>query len=215
MPVIPTALISTRHEYQSLFAIYVPIAAAVFVIVLAVVAFAVLRYRRRAVPARWSENNPLEASYAVFLTLVVAFLLYLTFRAEHRVDTVSMQERPSLTVDVVAAKWEWEFNYPSYAITLRSGTVGRQALVVPTGEAVRFNLTSQDVIHAFWVPALDFKRDAIPGSVQRITLTFTQAGLFQGQCAEFCGLRHSEMVFNVRAISPTAFAAWVRSHGRV
>ena len=210
------ALISTRHEYNALFAVYVSIAAAVFVLVFVCVLGAVLRYRRRdpSVAARWSENNPLEAGYALLLTALVAFLLYLTFTAEHRVDTVALRERPSLTVDVTAAKWEWEFRYPRYGIVARSGTVGRQPLVVPVGEAIRFNLRSQDVIHSFWVPELDFKRDLIPGAVQTVVLTFTRAGTFDGQCAEFCGLRHADMVFTVRVLSPTAFSQWTDSVAR-
>jgi cytochrome c oxidase subunit II len=214
--VISIALISTRHEYNRLFAIYVPIAAGVFALIALVVIGAVLRYRRRcpANASRRSEHNPLEAGYAILLTATVAFLLYLTFSAEHRVDTVALRESPSLTVDVTGAKWEWEFSYPRYGIVHRSGTVGRQLLIVPADEAIRFNLASQDVIHAFWVPTLDFKRDLIPGAVEHVVLTFTQTGLFQGQCAEFCGLRHADMVFDVRVLTPSVFAAWARSKGR-
>lgn len=131
---------------------------------------------------------------------VVAFLLYLTFTAEHKVDTVANRERPTLTVDVTGAKWEWEFSYPQYGIVHRSGTVGRQPLVVPVNEAIRFNLTSQDVLHSFWVPEAEFKHDLFPGNVQHVTLTLTRTGLFSGQCAEFCGLRHPDMVFNVRVL---------------
>lgn len=208
------ALISTRHEYQSLFSVYVPIGVGVFVVIVLAVLGCVLRYRGRARAATFSENNPLETGYAILLALIVAFLLYLTFSAEHRVDTVAAREHPSLTVDVTAAKWEWQFSYPQYGITARSGTVDRQPLVVPTNQAIRFNLVSQDVIHSFWVPQLNYKRAVFPGTVERVTLTFTHAGLFPGQCAEFCGLRHPEMVFNVRALSPAAFAAWARSRGR-
>ena len=99
------------------------------------------------------------------------------------------------------------FAIRDYAITQRSGTVGRQPLVVPTGEAVRFNLSTVDVIHAFWVPEVRFKRDLIPGATQSVTLVFPTRGTFQGQCAEFCGLRHADMTFNVRAVAPAAFAA--------
>lgn len=212
---IPTALISTRQEYRSLADVYGPIAIGVFALIVLVVLWAVLRYRRRAEAASWHENNPLEAGYAVLLTLVAAFLLYLTFSHEHRVDTVANRQTPSLTIDVVAARWEWQFSYPRYGIVQRSGVVGRQPLVVPTNEAIRFRLTSRDVIHAFWIPELEFKRDAFPDNDQSVILTFTRAGTFPGACAEFCGLRHSEMIFNAEAVSPTAFAAWVRSrtHG--
>ena len=208
---VSAALISTRHEYWGLFSVYVPIAAAVFAVVVVLLVWAVLRYRRREHAGRRSDNSPLEASYAVLLLLISVFLMYLTFRYEHRVDTVANRERPSLTVDVTAARWEWEFSYPRYGIVERSGTVGSEPLVVPVNEAIRFNLTSTDVIHALWIPELEYKHDAIPGSVQSQVLTFTRIGRFSGQCAVFCGLRHPEMVFVARVVTPAAFAAWLRS----
>jgi cytochrome c oxidase subunit II len=164
--------------------------------------------------ARWHEHNPLEGAYAGLLVLIVAFLLYVTFTAEHRVDTVSARERPSVTIDVTGAKWEWQFAFPAHGFSVRSGTVGRRPLVVPTGEAIRFNLRSADVIHSFWIPELRYKRDLIPGATLSVTLTFTRAGVFPGQCAEFCGLRHADMVFTVHAVSPAQFNAWARSRGK-
>ena len=146
----------------------------------------------------------------MLLACVAAFLLYLTFTAEHEVDTVANRERPSVVIRVIASKWEWTFDYPAYGIVVRSGTVGRQPLVVPAGEAVRFEITSVDVIHSFWIPALRYKHDAIPGSTQVATLVFGR-GVFPGQCAEFCGLRHADMIFTAQAVSPAAFAAWARS----
>lgn len=209
------ALVDTRHEYYRVFDIYLPIALGVFVVVVGAILFAVLRARRRPPEraARWHENNPVEGAYAVLLACVVAFLLYVTFSAEHQVDTVSAQTRPQLTVDVTGSKWEWTFSYPGYHIVRHSGVVGDQPLVVPTNEAVRFALRSVDVIHSFWIPELRYKRDLIPGAVERVTLDFDHAGSFGGQCAEYCGLHHSEMVFSVRAVSPRAFAAWARSGG--
>ncbi len=206
----PSALVDTRHEYQHLFSIYVPIAIGVFVLIVVTVAFALVRYRGRAPEqaAPWHENNPLEGGYALALLLTAAFLLYLTFTAEHRVDTVANQERPAVRIEVTAAKWEWTFSYPAYGITLRSGTVGHQLLVVPTGDPVRFELRSLDVIHAFWIPDTYYKHDLIPGSTQLATLSFATPGMFPGACAEFCGLRHADMLFTVRALAPQAFSAW-------
>lgn len=209
------ALVSTRHEYDHLFSIYVPIAIGVFLLITLAVLGAVLVYRRRPPEraARWHENNPVEGTYALLLACVAAFLLYLTFSAEHRVDTISLGERPGVVIDVTGSKWEWTFTYPAYRFSVRSGTVGRQPLVVPAGEPVRFRLSSTDVIHSFWIPALRYKHDAIPGSVQVITLTFGR-GVFAGQCAEFCGLRHADMIFVAHAVSPAAFTTWARSRGR-
>jgi cytochrome c oxidase subunit 2 len=211
------ALISTRHEYDALFSIYVPIGSGVFVIIVLVVLFAVLRYRGRPLDAvgRWSENNPLEISYALLLACIAAFLLYLTYHYEHRIDTVAQRQRPALTINVTSAKWEWEFQYPTSRITHYSGTVQRQPLVIPVDEPIRFNLQALDVIHAFWVPNLEYKHDIIPGFITHVTLTFTDVGLFRGQCAQFCGLRHADMVFNVRVLPAARFAAWERSGGRM
>jgi cytochrome c oxidase subunit II len=209
-------LVDTRHEYEHLFSIYVPIAIGVFAVIVLIAFGAVLLYRRRPPEraARWHENNPLEGTYAVVLALTVAFLLYLTFTAEHRVDTVANRQRPAVTVNVIAAKWEWTFVYPAYRITHRSGTTGRQPLVVPANVPVRFNIMSADVIHAFWIPHVRYKHDAIPGSTQVATLSFSTPGLFQGACAEFCGLRHADMVFNVRVVSTARFRAWAQSGGK-
>jgi cytochrome c oxidase subunit 2 len=189
----------------------------VFVLVVVAIGATVLRYRGRdpLQAARWHENNRVEAVYALLLACVVAFLLYVSLSAEHQVDSVAARERPSVTIDVIGAKWEWLFRYPGYGIERASGTVGRQAVIVPVGEAVRFNLSSADVIHSFWIPALRFKRDLIPGTTERVTLVFGRSGVLSGQCAEFCGLRHADMVFTVRAIAPARFVAWARSGGRM
>jgi cytochrome c oxidase subunit 2 len=206
-------LVDTRAEYRHVFDIYVPIAIGVFTLIVLATLLAVLIYRRRPPEraARWHEHDRLEGAYALLLAAIVAFLLYVTFTAEHHVDTVSARERPGLVVNVTGAKWEWHFNYPAYGIDLYSGTVGRRDLVVPTGEAIRFRLISDDVIHAFWIPQLRYKHDLTPGSVQTSTLTFSKPGLFGGQCAEFCGLFHTDMVFRVRAVSPPEFESWARS----
>ena len=208
------ALVDTRAEYDHLFSIYVPIAIGVFAAIVIITLLAVLIYRRRPPEraARWHEHNPIEGTYALLLACTAAFLLYLTFSAEHKIDTVANQERPSVVIQVTGSKWEWTFTFPSYGFSVRSGTVGRQTLVVPAGQAVRFLLSSSDVIHSFWIPELRYKHDAIQGSTQVTTLTFPR-GVMSGQCAEFCGLRHSDMVFTVHAVSPGAFTAWARSRG--
>jgi len=210
------ALVDNHHEYRHLFAIYVPIAIGVFVVVVLAMAYAVIRYRRRSPEqaARWHEHNPLEGAYAALLTLTVAFLLYLTFTAEHRVDTVANHERPALTIDVTGAKWEWQFSYPAYGFSVRSGTVGRQPLVLPMGEPIRFNLRTLDVIHGLWFPQVDFKHDLIPGSTQVVTLSFPTTGHYLDQCAEFCGLRHWDMVFPLHVVTPSQFRAWAQSRGK-
>ena len=204
------ALVDTRAEYQHLLRLYLPVALAVFTLITATVAVVVVRARGRArerVSER-SENNVLEGAYVLALVVVAAGLLVATFRAEHRVDTVAQAETPGLTIDVVASKWEWHFHYPAYGIDQYSGTVGHGDLVVPTGTPVRFRLDAADVIHAFWIPDLRFKRDLIPGASNYATLVFARAGYLDGECAEFCGLWHSSMLFRAHAVSPQQFRAW-------
>jgi cytochrome c oxidase subunit 2 len=175
-----------------------------------------LWFRRRPPEraARWHEAHLVEGTYAVVLAGVVAFLLFETFTAEHRIDVVANQERGGVTIDVVASRWDWSFRYPAYGITIRSGLSGDHTFVVPTNEPIHFYLSSVDVIHSFWIPALRYKHDNFPDSDQEVTLTFTSPGTFPGQCAEYCGFGHSEMLFNARAVSPSRFSAWASSGGR-
>jgi cytochrome c oxidase subunit II len=210
------ALVDTRHEYYRVFDVYVPIAIGVFALILVLVVFSVLRYRARPAEraAVWHKHEPLEGAYAGLLVLVIGFLLYLTFSAEHRVDTVSARARPAVTIDVTASKWEWTFYYPRYGITIRSGTTGVRPFAVPRGEAVRFRMSSLDVIHALWIPALRYKHDLFRGTTQVVTLDFPNLGTFDGQCAEFCGLRHPDMLLAARVLSPGSFMAWARGGGK-
>ena len=207
-------LIDTRQVYGHVFNVYVSLGLAVFALfALAIIGTAVwFRVRPRSRPSRRHEANRLEMAYAVVLACVAAGLLVVTFDAEHKDDVASAAERPALTVDVTGARWEWIFHYPRYGITEESGYVGDQPLVVPIDRAVRFRLRSVDVIHSFWIPQLRFKRDAIPGTVESVTLDFDRSGTFGGSCAEFCGLHHSEMVFTVDALKPRAFRSWLAGH---
>ena len=205
------AVVETSHQYAHVFGIYVPIAIGVFALVLALTVGAVVVFRRRSPSeaARWHEHNPLEAAYAVLLACVVAFLLYVSFSAEHQVDAVARRQRPALTVNVFGARWEWHFQYPGYGIDRYSGTAGREPLVVPAGEPVAYRLVALDVIHEFWVPELKYKHDLIPGMAQVEILTFPHPGFFQGHCGEFCGVFHTRMVFSVRVLTPAQFQGWL------
>ena len=209
-------LVNTRHEYDRVFAIYVPIAIVVFAAIVLVMGFAVLRYRRRPWSRRPAGTRTTGLKARTRRSWPSSSRSCCTSHSppSTRLNTVSARERPSLTIDVTAAKWEWQFALPTYGFSVRSGTVGRQQLVVPTGEAIRFELVSADVIHSFWIPALRYKRDLIPGAAESVTLMFPARGVFAGQCAEFCGLRHADMVFTVHAVSPVQFDAWARSRGR-
>src|SRR5947209_6721363 len=152
-------LVSTHREYDHLFSIYVPIGLGVLAVIIVGLFAAAVVYRRRPPEraARWHDAHLVEGTYAVILAGVVAFLLWETFTAEQKVDVVANQERGGVTIDVVASRWEWTFYYPRYHITLHSGDAGDGSFVVPVNQPVRFRLSSRDVIHSFWIPALDYK----------------------------------------------------------
>lgn len=210
----PFAIVNNRGIYHWLESFYMPIGIGVVALFTLVIVVAVIVYRRNDRPSRRHENNRAEASYAILLACVAAFLLYLTFTAEHRVDDAQAYERPAVSIDVIGSRWEWTFRYPRYGITNESGAVGRQPLVLPVNEPVAFHISSDDVIHSFWIPEVYFKRDAMPHHTETVDLDFDQRGNFSGSCAEFCGLLHSEMVFPVHVISDAAFRAWAASGGR-
>jgi cytochrome c oxidase subunit 2 len=204
-------IVDTRRVYGRVFDIYVAVGVGVFVLFALVIVAAVVTYRCRPEAARRHEANSIEIGYAVLLTCVAVVLLLVTFSGEQKEDVASAQEHPAVTIDVTGARWEWIFRYPGTAITRESGAVGHQTVVVPANVPVRFRLKSVDVIHAFWIPQLRFKRDAMPGTTEVITLDFDHTGRFGGSCAEFCGLLHADMVFTVKAVAPAAFKTWLAS----
>jgi cytochrome c oxidase subunit 2 len=108
-----------------------------------------------------------------------------------------------LTVDVVGHQWWWEARYPA------SGVVTANEIHIPVGARVRAVVTTDDVIHSFWVPELNRKIDMIPGRRNEILLDADSAGVYRGQCAEFCGLQHAHMAFLVYADPPARFRAWL------
>jgi cytochrome c oxidase subunit 2 len=206
--------VDTRDLYQGLEGIYLAIALAVVAGFWLLVAFAVVRYRRRddRLPSQRAESR-LEYVYAGVLVAVAAVLVALTFHTEGKVDGQASAAR-SLRVEVVAAQWRWTFRYPDQGITVRSR--GTPTLVVPTGTRVAFTGSSRDVTHAFFIPERRFKIQLFPGSPSRWDLTWprpsTQDGL-AGACTFICGLYHRRMRFRVRAVSPADFQAWARRAG--
>jgi cytochrome c oxidase subunit 2 len=179
-------------------------------LVLGLILYSVVRFRRRNedLPKQTRYHLPLEITYTVIPVLIVLFLFGATYRVEHRVDHLSPD--PVLTVDATAFQWQWRFTYPQYGITIIGTPTSYPTFVVPVGGPVRIELRAQDVIHAFFVPRFLFKRDAIPGRLNEFDLTIPLPGRFYGECAEFCGLNHADMGFYVRAVTPDEFDRWVR-----
>jgi cytochrome c oxidase subunit II len=208
-------VVDTHAEHDGLMSLYLPIAAAVvgIVIVLAV-AFA-LRWRYRpGRPVSSTSNNPvLEGICALVIAGIVVVLLVRTFPTEAKVDRVSA--KPSLIVRVTAARWHWIFDYDRLGIHVTRTDKSWPELTVPADRTIRFSMTSADVIHAFWIPDLRFKKDAMPGRVVTFDLAFPKPGDFPdgGACSEFCGLHHDSMRFRVRVLEPAAFQRWAAANG--
>ena len=190
-------------------------------VVYVLIFWCIIRYRKKKgaddeLPVQTRYNLPIELIYSVIPFLIIAVLFYYTAVAETNVDKLS--KHPDVTVEVVAFKWNWQFNYLDTTAKMPDGspvtTIGDSSyipvLVVPTGESVQFVETSRDVIHSFWVPELLFKRDVFPGNVQnRFQVTITTAGAYVGRCAELCGTYHSQMNFELRAVSPADYQTFI------
>jgi cytochrome c oxidase subunit 2 len=124
-----------------------------------------------------------------------------------------LSKNPDQVVEVVAFKWNWQFNYRdgvgkdahTVASTLGSSDV-IPLLVLPTGRSIRFEETSKDVIHSFWVPELLFKRDVFPGNTRNtFEVTLDKTGRYVGRCAELCGTYHAFMQFEMVVVTPDKF----------
>jgi cytochrome c oxidase subunit 2 len=153
---------------------------------------------------------PMETLYTVTPVLVVAVLFYYTAVAQ--TDVMRVSRDPGTVVEVVPFKWNWQFNYRDGAgpeANTVTSTVGSTdivpLLVVPTGK-VRFEETSRDVIHSFWVPELLFKMDVMPGNIRNVfEVNIEKEGRYVGRCAELCGTYHAFMNFEMVVVSPERF----------
>jgi cytochrome c oxidase subunit 2 len=203
----------TRSQFDDLLGAYLPVLIAVFAIIVLLTSYVVVSSVFRRTGRRERESRPwLESGYAILLAGIAATLLTFSLRAEARVDDV--EDDPALTIDVTAFQWQWHFSYPGSNVALVGSRERPATLVVPAGRTIQFELTSRDVVHSFWVPELRFKRDAFPERETRFDLVFDHEGTYAGRCAEFCGVRHSDMTFEVQAMSPSEFQTWLESQGQ-
>ncbi len=172
--------------------------------------FAMVAYRRKrnqGMPEQTRYNLPLEILYTVVPLIMVLGLFF--FTARDQTALLSVEDDQKQTVNVVGFRWSWAFNYINDDV-YDVGTPGvPPTLVLPVGEKVRFQLTSPDVIHSFWVPDFLFKMDIIPGKMNEFELTPSKVGTFPGRCAELCGTDHARMLFSVKVVERAEFDAHV------
>jgi len=205
------------HKMYDLWIASVIAALVVGIFVWGLIFWCIIRYRKRGdeLPVQTRFNMPMEVLYTVTPILIVAVLFYYTAIVQTDVDKLS--KNPDQVVEVVAFKWQWQFNYRD-GIGKDAGTVASTVgsadviplLVLPTGEKIRFEETSKDVIHSFWVPELLFKRDVFPGNVRNtFEVTLDKEGRYVGRCAELCGTYHAFMQFELVAVAPAKFDAFL------
>ncbi|WP_395622260.1 cytochrome c oxidase subunit II [Sphingomonas daechungensis] len=204
--------------------------------VLGLLCLALVKFRRGAnpTPSRTSHNTVLEVVWTLVPVLILVAIAIPSMRL------LSKQYNPppaDLTVKVVGNQWFWTYSYPDNGgFEIVSNQLKEQKdvkpgdryrtdkdgppmlavderMVIPAGKVVKFLVTSNDVIHAFWVPAFWSKIDANPGQVNQMWVKVDRPGVYFGQCTELCGARHGYMPTAVEVVPPEQFAAWVASKG--
>jgi cytochrome c oxidase subunit II len=206
---------SQGSRILELWQLFVIAAAVVGGIVYALIFFVIVRYRRRGddeLPAQTEGNNRLETIYTVLPIVIVIGLFAATMATQ--IDIDSTADEPDVVIEVVGFQWQWQFNYVGEDVSITGAPDIDPELVLPLDSTVRFRLTSRDVIHSFFVPGFLYKRDVIPGVDNEFDVTVTEAGTFEGHCAEFCGLLHDRMSFQVRTVPAGEFQAWLEEHRR-
>jgi len=190
----------------------IAVTAVIFLCVCALLVYSIVAFRKRpnddgSEPAQVYGSNQVEIAWTVIPILIV-FALFL---ASARVITgVQNADRPAGTVDVIAIghQFWWEYRYPAL------GVVTANELHIPVSEQARptptfITLLSADTDHSFWIPRLGGKTDLIPNRVNRTWIDPSEAGLYLGQCAQYCGTQHAKMLLRVYVDAKEVFDSWV------
>lgn len=187
--------------------------AAVIVLAIVVGALVVAGIRFRERPGhqarQYHGNNVLELIWTVVPTLMVISFSVLSFQRLALVNDVD--SGAAMTVQAEGKQWVWNFQYPSDPkFKLSDGTYLKAAeeLHIPAGQKVKIELSSVDVIHAFYLPSLGGQKDAVPGRATAMWIQADRPGTYNGQCAEFCGTGHADMLITIVAQNPADYAAW-------
>ena len=209
---------------QKIFNLMTPvyvIAGLVFLAVLAACLYVPYKFRARDIdgeepefPEQVHGNFKLEIGWTVLPAVILAFVAFGTVAVLF--DLAKKPEDP-VRVEVIGQQWWWEYRYDLD----NDGKFGESGeittandLVIPAGRPVALSITARDVIHSFWVPALNGKRDAVPGRVHPLTLEADKPGEYVGQCTEYCGLSHANMHIKAIAMEPAAYEDWVERNSK-
>lgn len=211
----PSRRSDTAQISDQAFLVLTRLAVPVFSFVLSVVLVSLLRFRSRGRPEGDGEGfRGTRATYTTWLAVTGGLAVLLIFYPGiHGVVELARAHEDhgggELVVEVEGARWAWTITYPEAGVTTG------EELVIPADRTVRFEVTSVDILHSFWIPAFRAKIDAVPGLVTETVVRADEPGSFDEdpalriQCAELCGLAHSQMAMPVRVLSPEAFDAWL------
>ena len=208
--------------------ILMPLITLISLLVLVLLLYVIIRYRRAAhpVPSRTTHNTVIEIVWTLVPVLILVAIAVPSIRLlAHQYSP----PKADLTVKVIGNQWYWTYQYPdngdfeivsnglSDADAKTRGEPRQLAvderMVVPAGATVKLIVTSNDVLHAFGVPAFWVKMDAVPGRLNETWFKVDQPGVYYGQCYELCGARHGYMPIAVEVVPPAQYAAWVASKG--
>jgi cytochrome c oxidase subunit 2 len=165
-------------------------------------------------PRQFQYNIPIEIAYTVIPFLIIAVLFGYTAKAQNEIKVVSPASATDVhDVTVNAIQWSWQFTYkeagPGTTVT---GTPAQPpTLYMPQGQKVRFKITASDVVHGFWIPAFMMQIQNLPGVENQVEFTANELGTYPGRCNILCGRQHSQMLFNVKVVTPGEYKAYIDS----
>jgi cytochrome c oxidase subunit II len=197
----------TAAHLAELWWVMLALSTAVFVLVVVLLFAALLRGRRATSDtAPDSQNHDVGRRWPIWGGIVMP-LVVLAIVFGYTIYTLAAVEnsraQAAVNIKVTGQRWWWEVQYPEQGVTTAN------EIHIPVGVPVEIQLESSDVIHSFWVPELSGKMDLIPSRVNTLTLQADEAGIYRGECAEYCGLQHAHMGFMVVAESSEDFNAWL------
>jgi cytochrome c oxidase subunit 2 len=207
---MPASAAHDLHEQRVTMLVFTLLSAPVLAMVVAFAAYSLLAWRTGAKEPPSDEGPPVRGNTPVqvaWVTISSALVLFLLFWGFAELQTADASAAPgAMVVNVTGQQWIWSYQYPD-------ASVESPQLVLPVDKPVVLDVTSEDVVHGFWIPNFGVKIDANPGEVTQVVVTPTQTGTFPVRCAELCGLYHAYMDSTVQVVSQSDFDAWIASGG--
>lgn len=204
----------TKRAVEDTMTVFSIAAAPVAGLVWAVALYSLVKWRRKGAkgpededgPAMRGSRSPATVVWLVVSSLLCVFMLIWGLAEISKVTASASAPHP-LVVNVTGQQWVWDFTYP------QNGNVQSDELYLPVNRPVVFHVTSEDVVHSFWVVQLGIKVDANPGETTRTSVLPDRIGVYDVRCAELCGLLHADMETRAHVVSDSAFNQWLAANG--